>query len=295
MLLIHILILLSTIIIAYFLLAFGITLLLANLPRRPIEDIPDWGKTEDLRVPTVNGKKLECWVVYPDEKTKSNLAIILIHGWGRNRGRMVSRARIYGSYGYTTILFSVRDHGKSDREITGMSILKFSQDLNSCVNWWGKKPVIITGHSIGAGAALLVAAQNPLVKGVIAEAPPYAFLRHLKYVYKPILKWFTPLILPGIKAIAFIKFRNHSKQEYSPLDAAANITVPTLLIHGKDDDILPYEYTCHLQKEIPNSQIWTPDAIDHYNIEEHPDYPNQIISFIESNFGDGRKKHTIKE
>jgi pimeloyl-ACP methyl ester carboxylesterase len=282
---IHILITICAAVVAYFILTYSITLLLANLPRRPVNDVPDWGITEDRKIPTVKGKKLECWVVYPQEKTKrNNLAVILVHGWGRNRGRMVSRARIYGKYGYTTILFSVRDHGNSDKEITGMSILKFSQDLNSCVKWWGK-PVIITGHSIGAGASMIVAAQNPLVKGVIAEAPPYAFLHSLKYVYRPILKWTTPFFLPGIKFITFIKFRKYSKQEFSPLDAAARITVPTLLIHGKEDDILPYKHTFQLQEKIPNSELWTPDAIDHYNIEEHPDYPNRIISFIESNFG----------
>lgn len=254
-----------------------------------MNDVPDWGIVNDIRIPTVEGKKLECWVVYPKENAnKNNPAIILIHGWGRNRGRMVSRARNYGRHGYTTILFSVRDHGNSDKELTGMSILKFSQDLNSCVNWWGK-PVIVNGHSIGAGASIIVAAQNSLVKGVIAESPPYAFLHSLKYVYKPILKWTTPFFLPGIKLIAFVKFRNHSKQEFSPLDAASLITVPTLLIHGKEDEILPYELTYHLQKEISQSQMWTPNGIDHYNIEEHPEYNNRVISFIESNFGS--KKH----
>lgn len=285
---IQILIALCAIIIAYFILTYSVALLLANLPRRSVNDVPDWGIMEDIRISTVKGKELECWVVFPKEKNDINKpAIILVHGWGRNRGRMVSRARIYGKHGYTTILISVRDHGKSDKEITGMSILKFTQDLNSCVTWWGK-PVIITGHSIGAGASLIVAAQNPLVKGVIAEAPPCAFLQHLIYVYKPILKWTTPLFLPGIKVITFIKFRNHSKQEFSPLDAAPRISVPTLLIHGKDDAILPYEHTYDLQKAIKHSQLWIPDGIDHYNIEEHPDYTNRVISFIESNFGSKR-------
>ncbi|MFW9903229.1 MAG: alpha/beta hydrolase [Candidatus Thorarchaeota archaeon] len=280
---IHILITIFAAIITYFILTYSITLLLANLPRRSVNDVPDWGMTEDIRIPTVKGKKLECWVVYPKEK-RNNLTVILIHGWGRNRGRMVSRARIYGKYGLITILFSVRDHGNSDKEVTGMSILKFKQDLNSCINWWGK-PVIIIGHSIGAGAAMIVAAQNSLVKGVIAEAPPFAFLHSLKYVYRPILKWTTHFFLPGIKIITFIKFRKYSKQEFSPLDAAAKIKVPTLLIHGKKDNILPYEHTYQLQKEIANSELWTPDTIDHYNIEKHPDYPNRIINFIESNFG----------
>ncbi|MHA2245698.1 MAG: alpha/beta hydrolase [Candidatus Hodarchaeales archaeon] len=272
----------------YFVIALILALILANVPRRPVDDYPDWGLTIDYRVPTINGKTMECWVVYPDklrEETdenilRSNPAIILIHGWARNRGRMVSRARIYGENGYTTILFSTRDHGNSDKEITGMSIVRFSQDLESCVNWWGK-PVIITGHSIGAGATLIVAGRNSLIKAVIAEASPYAFPHSLKYVYQPILKWFTLLFLPGIKIITLIKFRKNSKQEFSPFDAASSITAPTFLIHGKDDDILPYGYTYLLQKNITDSKIWLPDKTGH-NIEEHPDYSKQIIGFIKS-------------
>lgn len=277
------------IIIGYFIITFSLALLLWNIPRRPIDDHPDWGLTKDYRVPAINGKTMECWVVYPDklkEETdenvlKQNPAVILIHGWGRNRGRMVSRARIYGKHGYTTILISVRDHGNSDKEITGMSIARFSQDLDSCVNWWGK-PVFITGHSIGAGATLIVAARNSLVKAAIAEASPYAFPHSLKYVYRPILKWFTPLLLPGIKIITLIKFRKYSKQEFSPLDAVPSIRVPTFLIHGKKDNVLPYKYTVRLHRSISQSKIWILDNTSHHDIENHPDYSDQVIGFIES-------------
>ena len=121
----HIIIWFVMIIIAYFVIALSLALILANIPRRPVDDYPDWGLTKDYRVPAINGKTMECWVVYPDklkEETdenvlKQNPAIILIHGWARNRGRMVSRARIYGRHGYTTVLISVRDHGNSDKEI----------------------------------------------------------------------------------------------------------------------------------------------------------------------------------
>jgi len=283
---IHIIILSGVIIFGYFLIDLSIILILANFPRRSVDDYPDWGVVKEFKVPTFNGKSMECWVVYPievsDESKSQKPAIILIHGWGRNRGRMISRARTYGYHGYTTILFSVRDHGNSDKEITGMNIVRFSQDLDSCVNWWGK-PVIITGHSIGAGATLIVAARNPLVKAVIAEASPYAFPHSLKYVYGPVLKWLTPLLMPGITLLTLIKFRKHSRQEFSPLEAASRITVPTLLIHGKDDEILPSKYTTLLQKEIIHSKVWIPDETNHYNIEEHPDYSNQVIGFINSN------------
>ncbi|MFX0208330.1 MAG: alpha/beta hydrolase [Candidatus Hodarchaeota archaeon] len=286
MIIIQIIIWSSVIIFVYFLIDLSIILFLANFPRRSVNDFPDWGVVKEFKVPTFNGKSMECWVVYPTVRTNEDRdqkpAIILIHGWGRNRGRMVSRARIYGNHGYTTILISVRDHGNSDKEITGMSIVRFSQDLDSCVNWWGK-PVIITGHSIGAGATLIVAARNPLVEAVIAEASPYAFPHSLKYVYGPVLKWFTPFLMPGITILTLIKFRKFSKLEFSPLEAAPRITVPTLLIHGRDDEILPSKYTTLLQKEILNSKIWIPDQMNHHNIEEHPDYSNQVIGFIKSN------------
>lgn len=233
---------------------------------------------------------MEGWVVFPDKLKnetdenilKKNPAVIFIHGWGRNRGRMVSRARVYGRNGYTTILFSVRDHGNSDTELLGMSIVRFSQDLDACVNWWGR-PVIITGHSIGAGASLLVTAKNPLVKAVIAEASPYAFPHSLVYVYKPVLKWFTPFFLPGITIYTLIKFKKYSKEDYSPVEAAKKISVPTFLIHGKDDNILPSKYTPLLQKEIQaKCKVWIPNQTSHHDIEEHPDYGNQILGFLAS-------------
>jgi pimeloyl-ACP methyl ester carboxylesterase len=214
-----------------------------------------------------------------DKNVKSE-AIILIHGWGRNRGRMVSRARIYGKNGFTTILISVRDHGNSDREILGMNIIRFCEDLESAINWWGK-PVIITGHSIGAGASLIVTARNPLVKALIAESFPYAFPYSLKYVYRPALKWFTPIMLPGLTIITLLRFRGHSKQEYSPLDAAPGISVPTFLIHGKNDEVLPYKYASKLQKRIKNSSLWVPEKTGHSDIELHPNYENKIMRFLE--------------
>jgi len=37
-------------------------LVLAKLPRDSMPDIPDWGTKEEFWIPTVNEKKMECWV-----------------------------------------------------------------------------------------------------------------------------------------------------------------------------------------------------------------------------------------
>ncbi|NHJ01207.1 MAG: alpha/beta fold hydrolase [Candidatus Heimdallarchaeota archaeon] len=266
----------------YFLITLLIVLIFANFPRNSMNDVPEWGFVTEYRIPTVKGKSLEAWVVIPNLNSldPSKPAIVLLHGWGRNRGRMVSRARIFGNKGYKTILFSARDHGSSDKERLGMTIVRFSHDLESCVNWWSK-PVVLDGHSIGGGACLLVAARNPLVVGVIGESVPLSIPGSLKYIYRPVMKWFTPLFLPGIRVITSIKFRKYNKSHYSPQDAAYLIKVPTLLIHGKSDELFPYTDTEILAKSIKKSHLWLPQNVNHYNIEEHPEYSNRVLNFLE--------------
>jgi pimeloyl-ACP methyl ester carboxylesterase len=273
-------------VIFYLSLCFLIVFILAKLPRDPVADIPDWGVLENHRIPTVHNKFLECWVVYPSKEfllnpslKSSTPSIIFLHGWGRDRGRMVSRAKIYGEKGFITILFSARDHGNSDKELSGMSIVRFSQDLDACIKWWGK-PVMICGHSIGGGASLLIGARNPLVRGIIAEASPHRFPFSLKYVYRPALRGLTPFFIPGITIITLFVFKRFLRGDYSPIDTASKITQPTLIIHGKKDSIFPFEYSIELKNEIKMSSIWTPEEGNHSNLETLPDYKIQIEKFL---------------
>ncbi|MFW9779164.1 MAG: alpha/beta hydrolase [Candidatus Heimdallarchaeota archaeon] len=270
-----------------------IILLSSKIPRNPIRDLPDWGKTHRLRIPTVKNKTLEGLMVVPhnieissddeftDEWKQGNPAIILIHGWGRNQGRMVSRARIYGKHGFTTILFSVRDHGESDREITGMNIRRFSEDITSVIHWWGG-PVFLAGHSIGGGAALLVAAEEPSVRGVIAEAPPYALPQSMKYIMRPGLGIFTPFFIPGLWLIVRFRYFRYHKHHFSPLDAAPLILSPVLLIHGTQDSFFPFKHSSTLHQALPNSRLWVVKGGNHYNLDSDSMYESTVIDFISS-------------
>ena len=272
----------SGLLILYLFICIVIVLVLAKLPRDNIDQIPDWGIMKEERIPTVNGKHLEGWVVSPEIKKGNLPAIILLHGWGRNRGRMVSRARMYADLGFTTILFSARDHGKSSKERFGMSIVKFSEDLEACIDWWGQ-PVIICGHSIGGGASLLLGSRNPLVKAIIAEASPTSFPHDLKHVYRPALRRLTGFFIPGITLIVLVVFRRSHNNDYSPIVVANRINAPTYLIIGKQDEIFPYRSAYTLQAKVPNCKLWVPNEGTHSNLENLPDYKDKISSFLQDN------------
>ena len=102
----------------YLLLTLFFTYLVHQIPREPLKEPPDWGQVTDTRIPAADGGELEVWRVEPEGESKG--LVLLAHGWSRNRDRMVPRARIFGQMGFTTVIHSVRDHGRSSRHHTNL-------------------------------------------------------------------------------------------------------------------------------------------------------------------------------
>ena len=79
----------------YLLLTLVLTYVVQQIPRNPVVDKPDWGKVVDTTIPTSDGGELEVWRIEPDVESRG--VVLLVHGWGRNRDRMVNRARMFFS------------------------------------------------------------------------------------------------------------------------------------------------------------------------------------------------------
>jgi pimeloyl-ACP methyl ester carboxylesterase len=278
--------------IGYFVLLLIMTIIFARYPRKPFDDYPDWGLVKEYRVLTNRDKKLETWVVYPDsikdkvngdELFTDNPAVVITHGWGRNRGRMVTRARHWQKLGYTTILYSTRDHGNSDKEPMGMSIIRFSQDIDSIVNWWGV-PVIIQGHSIGAGATIIAGSRNKLVRGIVVDSSMRAIPTDIGMIYKPVFKKWTPVLALGLKVSLYIFFMillRYERKEFSPHIAGRDIKVPTLLVYAKHDTIFPPSCGEALVKIIEGSKLVVLENANHSTIPEQSEYGGIIKDFLE--------------
>ncbi len=140
---------LGGILLFYLIFTLFLTYLVQQIPRHPVKDRPDWGRIIDTRIPTVEGRFLEVWRIEPSGSSRGT--VVLVHGWGRNRDRMVARARFFGQWGFTTVIHSARDHGNSSPR-RFMNAVKFAEDIEAVLRWV-KEPVILYGHSAGAGGA----------------------------------------------------------------------------------------------------------------------------------------------
>jgi len=250
-----------------------------QLPRRPVVDIPDWGAVLDTFIPAADGRRLEVWRIEPDVPGRG--IVLLAHGWGRNRDRMVNRARMFGRKGYTTVLFSARDHGRSDGRWF-MNAVRFAEDMEAVMDWIGE-PVILYGHSAGFGGAIIAAARNPeRVKLLIAEGVYVHAREALLGLYRWVNPVFGRVFGPTILSMMNLVYRG-GLTNYSPARLAPEIHVPVMVVHGENDNRFPVAYAHDLVGHFPHNrvQLYVAPGAGHSGASLSPGYEPALNRFLD--------------
>ncbi len=272
---------LGGILLLYLLCTLYLTYLVQQIPRNPVSCPPDWGRTIDTKIPTSDGEDcfLEVWRIEPD--TPSRGTVIFAHGWGRNRDRMVSRARYFGRWGFTTVIHSARDHGQSSPR-RFMNAVKFAEDIESVLKWV-EKPVVLYGHSAGAGGAVIAASRNPeQIKLLLLEAC-YA---DTKEALLSLYRWFNPFFgtLFGPMILFWMNLFYHNRLDaVSPERLARSIRIPVMLIHGEKDRRFPLEFAIRLKNSFAPGQaeLYIAEGVGHSDSSQTAGYQKAVRSFVD--------------
>jgi pimeloyl-ACP methyl ester carboxylesterase len=192
-------------------------------------------------IPTANGKRLFGWWIpaRPGAPT-----LVVMHGWGGNAQMMLPLAQPLHAAGYSLLLVDARCHGQSDDD-SFTSLPRFAEDIEHAMCWLGEQPEAkngplgLVGHSVGAGAALLVAARNPRVAAVVslaAFAHPAGIMR----------RWMRAKHIPFWPLGAYILFYvqrviGRRFDDIAPVNTISQVNCPVLLVHGREDDTVPVE------------------------------------------------------
>ncbi|CAB5140270.1 hypothetical protein D3OALGB2SA_4198 [Olavius algarvensis associated proteobacterium Delta 3] len=252
-----------------------------RMPRRPVTDPPDWGIVQDTRIPAVDGGLLEAWRIDPD--TPSRGIVVLAHGWGRNRDRMIRRARMFGQWGFTTVIHSARDHGGSSPK-RFMSAPAFADDIESVMDWIGE-PVILYGHSMGAAGAVIAAWRRPERVQLLFLEGCYARTKEaLLSLYRWFNRYFGVCLAPAVLAWMDI-FHRADIDSVSPVLLAPEIGVPVMLIHGEKDRRFPLGFAEELRHGFPNgpAPIYVAPGAGHSDSSLTPGYTYAVKAFMEMN------------
>ncbi len=173
--------------------------------------------------------------------------VFLLHGRSGIKEDGVTIAERLAAAGPATVLFDSRAHGESParmmsygiHEVSDLSLLIDAVQSRYCgVGDAGSVPLMVFGNSMGAAVTLQALPQEARLRAAVVVSP-FASLSDLTGemlqrrlpVGGGIVRWAVAGYVLGRSGLALDKI--------SPEGAAPSITVPTMVVHGDCDGVIP--------------------------------------------------------
>jgi pimeloyl-ACP methyl ester carboxylesterase len=271
--------------VAYLGIAFLMVRGATSTDREPVEGHPaDFGLAyEDVSFEARGGGPLlRGWYL---DSASEGPALIFVHGIGGQRGGdgAVALAAELVRAGYDVLLFDLRGHGESEGDRVSGGYFERRDVLGAydLLIERGARPggVGIIGFSMGAGIAVMVAAQEPGIAAVVADSP-FADVDDLiaqeTAGKTPIPRFAVPLLLPPAKLIAEA-FYDIDLGELVPERAAGELDYPVLVIHGEADTRIPVSHGRRVHDNAPaGSELWTLPGVEH--VDAYLKAPDEYVA-----------------
>ncbi len=182
--------------------------------------------------------------------------VITVHGLGTTREHPMAVMEFLHRHKFPVLTPTYRGDPGAPRSPDGRGHLGETEwrDVDAALGYavrQGAQRVILYGWSTGATMALHTAARSPLrdrIAGLVLDAPVLdweATLRALaaaRHTPRPLL----PLAVRAAQGR-----RDSAVDRVPPAIAPDAVTVPTLLVHGPDDAIAPWEPSLRLADRLP--------------------------------------------
>lgn len=249
----------------------------------------------------------------------SGPAVVLIHGWPLNADSWEKQALALVEGGFRVVAYDRRGFGRSDKPYGGYDYDTFADDLAAVIDATGVEAATIAGFSMGGGevarylarhgrgkvakAALLGAitpfllqtkehpngAPRSLFDGMIAgiKADRQSFFRDFfpnfygGQAVPPVLAWSwntameasLPATIGCVTAFGTTDFR---------ADMAAFEGVPTLILHGDADAIVPIDISAReAAKLVPHAELKVYEGAPHGFLSTHADRVSaDLLAFV---------------
>lgn len=187
---------------------------------------------------------------------------VFLHGLGSVRAGEKSTSLLAHAtaHGRAFVRFDQRGHGESSSRIGVVAVSDLIADAVRVLEHTG--PAVVVGSSLGGLVAAYAAAARPdLVRGLALLAPALGMMGNLAERLDPQGRLWTregngyrvePRVLADAKAL-------------DERGLPARLHVPTLVVHGSDDDVIPHRLSERFFAAIPapQKQLWVVPGGDH--------------------------------
>lgn len=190
-------------------------------------------KYDEINYTTKDNVIIHGWYIYSKENRGT---IIFCHGNAGNISSRIGQSKFFSNLGFNTLLFDYRGYGKSTGSISVEGTYLDSEGAWEYLIVTKKiKPenIIIWGRSLGGAVAIWLAhKKDPAL--LVAES---TFTSLSKIVSDNCFCFLAPIA---------------ATNDYNSIKIIKNVKCPILIVHSKDDEIIPFYHGITLFK---NSHI----------------------------------------
>jgi fermentation-respiration switch protein FrsA (DUF1100 family) len=202
---------------------------------------PTYRDTADiLKVPTSGGERIAA-VYLPNPA--ATYTVLLSHGNAEDLGWVLPSLPPLRDLGFGVFAYDYRGYGLSQGRASEQHVYA---DIDAAYDYLTRElrvpaaRIILYGRSLGAGAAVDLAARQP-VGGLILESP---FLTAFR-------------VMTRIPLFPFDRFRN--------VDKIGRVRCPVLVMHGEADEIVPLWHGQQLFERVPGPKMFLAVPGAHHN------------------------------
>jgi len=219
-----------------------------------------------------SGLKL-CGVLSNPETCKSNHVVIFCHGLYSKKDCSTGIAfeEKFNQAGLSYFRFDFHAHGESEGSKDNILYSMARDDILSAIDFLksrGFAKFAIIGSSFGGKAAMMACnvSNDISVLGLRCPAVDSSDSLIVNFGHSTPVKWredgkFT--FPPPLGFTLDYSFYEDSAK-FNPLDLASNISVPTIIVHGKKDNLIPLDNVEQVNELISHSKLIVLPNSDHF-------------------------------
>ncbi len=261
-----------------------------DLPNRADFDLP----LQDVSFLSRDGTRLSGWFVPanvpPNQRPPT---VVLMHGYGSVREETLPHAEYLHRAGYNTLLFDFRASGESEGDAVTIGGMEQEDALGALDYLEARGDVDVTrvgfqGLSMGAAVAIMAAARDERVVGVVAESPfkdvPAEIASSFEeriglpaFPFAPITVWITEQRI-GLQA-----------EDIAPIRVVSDLERPLLIIENElDTSIAPGSARAVFEAASEPKRHWLVLNSTHGDghAADPAAYERQVLSFWSEVFGE---------
>lgn len=229
--------------------------------------------------------------------------VVFLHGWPLSHKQFEYQFNVLPAMGYRCIGIDWRGFGNSDKPFHGYTLDRLADDIRSVVDALHLSNFTLAGHSTGGAIAVRYMARhghgvsklflidaaapvgfkkdtaNRLLNETLNDRP--RMMREItdtfffQYITGPFSDWFFQLGLQAAGwSTAAIVVMLRDENVYSDLP---KISVPTFIVHGIHDKVIPFAQAQELNQKIRNSLLVPFQYSGHGAFWEERDKFNQLL------------------